>query len=155
MSNGWGMGLWASQAETLPWSQVLFLFFKLKIDFSIQYIVISFPSPNTSLILPTSPPIQRFILFLCICKHVLYVYVHGWRCLWKPEKNIKFPKTRTLSGMSYWRWVLATKLGSTARAASNRNCWSISPILNTVFYFFCHYSRIARSGGRCIPIICI
>lgn len=135
---GYGTLSKSGKNSTLIPSLISF-FLKLKIDFSIQYIVISFPSPSTSLILPTSPPIQRFILFLCICNCVLYVYVHGCRCLWKPEKNIKFPRTRTLSGMSYWRWVLATKLGSPAGAASKCNCWSISPILNTVFYFFCHY----------------
>lgn len=73
-------GVWDSEQvrqKLYAGPKYYFFFFKLKIDFSIQYIVISFPSPNTSLILPTSPPIQRFILFLCICKHVLYVYVHG------------------------------------------------------------------------------
>ena len=65
---------------------------------------------------------SRFLFKGFILKYVYFIYVrvcaHDWRCLWRLEESNLLELELQAVGNCQMIWVLGTRLGSSARAAS-------------------------------------
>lgn len=75
--------------------------------------------------------ILLFNLHLCVyaCMFVCILFVY--RCLWRPEKNIRFPGTGVTGNWEPLIRVLGTEPESSLRATSVPNYWAISLVLSS------------------------